>query len=144
MKLEEILNEWDRDVIIDQNVLDDESLKTPKLHSKYLRYYSTENLLYNKMLAEFKIMKSEKHDFLLYGKDKIHIEKGWELPSQGNIIKSELDYYLEHDKDLIQETLKLSYQKEKVNTLKAIIDLINNRSFHINTALKFKLWSSGQ
>jgi hypothetical protein len=144
MKLEEILDLWDLDAPINEIILDEEVLKTPKLHGKYLRLYAMENLLYNKMVADLKILKQEKYDFYIYGVDNKSDVKKWKVRPEGKTLKSDIERILEGDQDLIDASLAISYQKEKVNTLKAILDLINNRGFHINTAANFKKWSSGQ
>jgi hypothetical protein len=143
MKLEEIYEEWEKDSFIDEIILDDESLKIPKLHFKYLKFYNNENLLYLKMLSELKKLKQEKRDFYLYGQTKETLEKKWELPPQGKILKSEIPDYIEGDQDIIDSTLKVSFQLEKVNTLKAIMDMIKNRGFQIKECISFKKWESG-
>jgi len=143
MKLEEIYEQWEKDSFIDELILDDESLKIPKLHFKYLRYYNNENLLYLKMLSDFKKIKQEKRDFYLYGQTQETLKKGWVLPPQGKILKSEIPDYLEGDVDLIDMTLKLSYQIEKVNTLKAILDMIKNRGYQIKESIEFKKFMAG-
>ena len=50
MKLEEILESWSKDSKIDNTELDKESLKIPSLHNKYLKMYTSENLLLRKMM----------------------------------------------------------------------------------------------
>jgi len=143
MKLEEIYQEWEKDSFIDELILDDEALRIPKLHFKYLKYYNNENLLYLKMLSELKQFKQEKRDFYLYGQTQESLKKGWELPPQGKILKSEIPDYLEGDKDLIEMTLKLSFQLEKVNTLKAIMDMVKNRGYFIREAREWKRFEAG-
>ena len=49
MKLEEILNLWQKDVEIDKSHLDVEILNIPKLHHKYLKILSQERLIYKEL-----------------------------------------------------------------------------------------------
>ena len=44
MKLSELQDEIDRDLKIDDSELDLESIKTPQLHNKYLKHYTTYSL----------------------------------------------------------------------------------------------------
>lgn len=135
LKLDEIHDNWSKDVIIEQTDLPDEALKIPRLHEKYIRIFTTENLLYQKLLKDYKVLELEKYEFYTMGPTDNSREKGWELPDKGMIIKSEVQRYLDADKDLIQFSLKLAYQKEKVDLLDSILKNIANRSFIINNAM---------
>ena len=44
MDLNELQNEVDRDLKIDDTELDLESIRTPQLHNKYLKHYTTYSL----------------------------------------------------------------------------------------------------
>ena len=44
MKIETILNEWDKDAEIDYDALDQELLRIPKIHAKYYRIYVDEKV----------------------------------------------------------------------------------------------------
>jgi len=143
MTLDEILDQWDSDVGTNELALDEDSLKIPKLHAKYLRYYAKENLQLAMEQAEYKTYRQAKNDFLVYGVDSAEEAKLWTLPPKGKILKSEIEGFLDADPDIIKKSLRVSYQREKVNTLKSIIDMINNRSYQINSAISFKRWASG-
>ena len=51
MTLEELHDLWKEDSVIDKSELGDESLRTPTLHSKWLRVFSVERLQLKKMEA---------------------------------------------------------------------------------------------
>lgn len=142
MTLDEIHEEWDTDSVIDSIHLDKESLAIPKLHNKYLKIYSKEKMILAKKKSEYASLKLEKFNFLFTGvTEKKHHD--WELPPQGKIIKSEIPFWLEGDKDLIELGLKISLQQEKCDVLYSIINSINNRQFNISNATKFRIWESG-
>jgi len=44
MKIDEIIEEWQKDAKIDDVELDTESLNVPMLHAKYLKIYATEKV----------------------------------------------------------------------------------------------------
>lgn len=142
MTLNEINELWAEDSKIDKINLGDESIKTPSLHHKYLQIYSKEKLILAKRKAEYNTLKLEKFNFLYSGiTDKKHLE--WELPPQGKIIKTEIPFHLEGDKELIELGLKLAYQQEKCDSLYSIISSINNRNYAVSGAIKFRIWESG-
>lgn len=143
MKLESIQEEWSKDSIIDPTNLGNESIKIPQLHHKYFKIFSQERLSLRKLEADLKALKLEKYEFYTQGPTKEHIELGWKLPPQGKILKSEVNQYIESDKDVISTTLKIGLQIEKVDLLESIIKSITNRGFQIKTALDWMKFQNG-
>lgn len=143
MKLENIQEEWENDASIDYADLANESLKIPKLHSKYWKIYTNEKLVLRKYKAEYVELKFEKTSFYVDGPTKDHIDKGWKVPDKGKIIKSEVQSYIDSDKELIHLSLKIGFQEEKVEFLQNIIQQINNRSFLIKNAIEWLKFSNG-
>lgn len=143
MKLEEILELWDKDSYIDRNDLSEESLKISKLHAKYYRIYVNERLILKKYEAELKTLKLDKTEFYTQGPTKEQMELGWRLPAVGKILKSEINTYLEADKDIIKLSLKIGLQNEKVELLESIIKSFNSRGYNINAAIAFEKFKMG-
>ena len=145
MKLDEIHEMWHSDSKIDSTKLDIESLTIPATTSKYLKILSSERLLKVKLETELIQLKTELYEFYTMGASKHHLEKGWGDKFPGNrILKGkESDMYIDSDNDIIQLSLKISYQREKIDLLDSIIKSLNNRSFHINNAINFLRWTHG-
>jgi hypothetical protein len=143
MTLDEILTLWNEDADIDQTKLDTESLSIPKIHGKYWKILNHERMLLRKYESDFKKLSLQKYEFFTQGPTKETNEKGWELPACGKVIKSDCDRYLEADSDLIDLSLKIGLQKEKVFILEDIIRSINNRNWIIRNAIEFLRWQAG-
>lgn len=143
MKLEKIQEFWDEDSNIDQTNLSEEATNIPKLHSKYWKIYTHERLILRKYKTEYAELKLEKTSFYVDGPVKEQIDKGWKFPDKGRIIKSELQPYLDADKELIEMSLKIGIQEEKIDFLQSIIQQINNRSFIIKNAIEWLKFSNG-
>jgi len=143
MNIDEIMSEWKTDSEIDVTELADESIKIAKLHQKYYEYLIKEKLLFKKTESDLKILKLEKYEFYTQGHNEETLKKGWELPSKGMVIKSEIPMYLEGDKDIININLKMSYQQEKIDLLQSIIKSLNNRGFNIKSAIDWIKFTSG-
>lgn len=143
MKLDDIQELWAVDSEISEHELDVESLKIPKLHSKYYSIYSTEKMMLYKLESEMKVLKLEKYEFYSQGYTKETMAKGWVMPSKGVIIKSEVPTYMEGDKDIINLNLRIAVQKEKTEFLESIIKSLSNRGFQISSAITFLKWKSG-
>lgn len=143
MKLEEIFEEWGRDTNIDRTELGEESLRVPKLHHKYLRFFVREKLALRKLEAEMKNLKLEKHEFYTQGPTKETQEKGWKIPAKGLILKADLPMYMDADPDLVKLSLKIGYQQEKVELLDSIVRTLNNRGYAIKNAIDWARFQAG-
>jgi hypothetical protein len=142
MKLEDIFAEWDVDSQLDRNKLDVVALGLPQMHAKYLRYLSHERLLLKKFEADYKTMKFDKHDFYVDGPNE-ETPPTWVSPAKGRIIKTDVGRYLEADKDLINLSLKIGMQQEKIETLKSIVDTISRLGFQVKNAIDWMRFQSG-
>lgn len=143
MNIDEIMSEWKTDSEIDVTELADESIKIAKLHQKYYEYLIKEKLLFKKNESDLKLLRLEKYEFYTQGHNEETLKKGWELPSKGMVIKSEIPMYLEGDKDIINLNLKMSYQQEKIDLLQSIIKSLNNRGYNIKSAIDWIKFTSG-
>ena len=143
MKLDEIHEIWAVDSEIDITDLAHQSIKTSKLHAKYMKMYSEERLLLRKYEQEAKRLKLLKYEFYTLGPSKESQALGWEHPPRGMIIKTEVPMYLDGDPEIIATNLKIALQQEKVELLENIIKQIGRRGFDIKSAIDFLKWSGG-
>lgn len=143
MKFEDIFDEWKRDSEIDQTDLGNESLKIPKLHHKYYMILLSERSSLRKLEAQMKQLKLSKYEFYSQGHTEETKKLGWELPPRGIILKADIPMYIEADKDLIDLSLKIGVQGEKVDFLDSILKTLQTRNFLIKNAIDFLRWTNG-
>lgn len=143
MNFESLFSEWEKDAEIDKTDLANEALKIPKLHHKYYRLLVTEKSRLKKLESEYKKLRLEKTEFFTQGHDDETRAKGWKLPAKGIIIKSDIPMYLDADQDLIDVSLQIGIQQEKVEFLESIIKTLNNRGYIIKTAVEFIRFTMG-
>ena len=106
MILDDILKMWGEDVKIDDLNLDSETVKSAKLHSKYLELFSLAKLQLKKNEMELEKLRKEK--WLYYNgkmtKEQID-ERSWKYdPFDGMTkpLKSDMDMYYKTDEDFIR------------------------------------------
>lgn len=143
MNIEEILDNWQSDTQIDKTELGDEALKIPKLHHKYYQIYVKERMILRKHESEMKQLKLDKYEFLTQGPNEETKEKGWKLPPKGMILKGDLPMYIDADQDIVNLSLKIGYQQEKIELLDSIIKSIMNRNFVIKNAIDWQKFTMG-
>jgi precorrin-6B methylase 2 len=69
-------------------------------------------------------------------------ERNWK-PLTLKILKGDVPKYVEGDPDIIQNLVMIGDQREKVGLLNSIITTVNNRSFVITNAIKWKQFTNG-
>lgn len=144
MTIDQLLEEWEKDAKIDKGHLDNCALEISVLHSKYLRLYTQQKLLFQKMQNDFIQLKSKKRAWILGEMSKQELDaEGWKPWLKATPLKNQVDEILEAEEDCILLKSKLSYQAEKVNALESIIKIINNRTFQISTAINWMKFQNG-
>ena len=143
MKLEDILTHWEQDAKINRDDLDQESLGASTLHHKYHKIFTHERLILRKYELELKQLRLEKFEFLTQGHTRETQEKGWQLPPIGKILKADAHTYVDADKEVVELTLKIGIQNEKIELLSSIIKSIMNRGFQIKNAIEWIKFQSG-
>jgi len=143
MKLEEIQQSWEKDCIIDRSELGEESLKIPKLHSKYFNMFSTERMLMRKMENDLKKLYRIKYEYYSGTIDFETLkEYNWE-PNPLKILRSDIAMYMDSDKEYQTLQLKYEYQKEKVEFIENIIKSLTNRGYQIKSAIDWEKFKVG-
>lgn len=140
--LEQILKKWETDAVMDQTEPSKELIRVPILHQAYL-----------KILTQHRIAKQKAHfDYLRMRKIKVEYytgklsqeelaEYGWE-PFQF-VLKSDIQTYLEADKDLIKLLEKKVYHEETVSVVESIMAEIKQRVWELKSFIEWEKFVSG-
>jgi hypothetical protein len=141
-KLDELLNMWAKDSVIDRTEPGKELINIPQLHSKYLNVLSRHRLLSKE--AEFKYNKMKKLKWEYYtGKlDKDQLDKhGWEpFPF---VLKSEITTYFESDEDLNRLIAQKILHDEIVEVCISILKELNSRTFQLRDFISWEKFIQG-
>lgn len=143
MKLDDIQTLWGEDVNIVDDMLDEEALKIPRLHQKYYKIYSTEKLLLSKLKADLKTLSALKWEYYAGELAEEDLEEnGWE-PFPKRVLKADIPRYVDADKQIIEYTLKIAHQQEKVDFCSDIIKSLRDRGFLIKNAIEWRKFTNG-
>jgi hypothetical protein len=137
MELEKIMSMWEEDAHIDDKDLDNESLNIPNVHQKYLDIYSKEKRIIRDLETRWKVVFQERWEAV--------ISKNGKAPEHNiRISKTELErHYVAADGALQKAEYIMNEQKSKVEYLKSVLSMIENRSFHINNAINWRKFVAG-
>ena len=143
MKIEDIIESWEKDCSVDTINITNESANTPKLHNKYFKIYMGEGYLLKKMKADYKKLYKLKTEYYKGELDVTELAQfGWE-PQPLKILKQDIPSYLEADDDIIESSLKIGAQEQKVSYLEAILKMIGNRGFQIRAIIDWERFRTG-
>ena len=68
--------------------------------------------------------------------------RDWE-PFNLNILKTDIEKFMDSDTDIIKSTNRILLQKEKVNYLENVIKIINNRQWSIRSIIDWIKFTHG-
>ena len=141
MNIDELYNEIERDLKIDDTELDLESIRTPQLHNKYLKLYTTHSLQLKRLQDEYKVLYRVKWE---YYTGKASPETYKEKPFEIKVLKSDIGIYIDADADLQQLSQKVAYTKQITDYLERILREINNRNWNIRNTIECKKFLHGE
>ena len=145
MNLDDILKEWEEDCEIGHR-LDDASQNTPKLHAKYLNYLTQAKLLLKRAETKQAILLKDK---FLWFNGKLSEEDtkrhGWEPdPFDGlKVMKTDLNYWVESDKEIQESEVKVTYYKVMIDTLQEIVSNLKFRHSTIRNIIEIRRFEAG-
>lgn len=144
MTIEEILQEWDIDSEMDDNHIDNESIKVPKLHAKYIRHLIQAKLKNTKIQNEFNLLKKIKFRYYRgeLSRDEL-TELNWQQWQGVKPMKNEMEQFLDGDTDLNNIKVKIEYLNSMVYLLESILGQIKARDWQLKNVLEYKKFIAG-
>ena len=143
MTLDQMMEEWRIDATVDSTELGIASLKIPELHSKFLKIYFDERRKLKALEFQSKDLSLKKYEYYNGKLSQEELDElNWE-PFVKRLMKNEVDMYLDSDKDIIQNNIRIINQKEKLAFLEEVLKNINQRNFQIKNAIDWRKFTQG-
>lgn len=143
MSIEIIENMWSEDCVIDKTDLSQATRHSVEIHAKYLKYYNAANRRLRELEAEKARLTLLKNDYYLGNLDAQTLKENNWSPQKRLILKSDLEMYLNADREIINLNLKIGEMQQTVKFLDSIIRAINNRAFHIKNIIEYEKFING-
>ncbi len=141
-QLDDLLEMWRSDSIIDRTEPGKALINIPQLHSKYLNILSRHRLLSKESEFKYNKMKKLKWEYYTGKLDQDQLDKhGWEpFPF---VLKSELTTYLESDDDINKHIAQKIVHDEIVEVCSSILKELHSRTFQLRSFIDFEKFISG-
>lgn len=143
MKTEELIQEWEKDSVIDSTELGKESLRIPQLHSKYLKEFYMAKTLLAKITQEYKSLYKLRYQYYQGILPKEDLDQyGW-APQPLKILKSDIPIYIESDDLLQTQQQKIKLIEDKIEFIENIIRTLNNRGYLLKNCIEWEKFKMG-
>ena len=140
MNLDELKLQVQKDLKVDDEHLDTESLKNQEIKAKYLDHKSRYELLLFRAKGDYKRMYREKWEYYGGKADaKIYATKPFDL----KVLKTDLAVYITSDEEIINAENKVGYLETVVDYIKGVIKSVDNRGWDIKNAIEWKKFEAG-
>jgi hypothetical protein len=144
MKLDQIIEQWKIDGTIDETKAQNELIRTPILHAKYIEILSQHRIASQRTKFDHAKMKKIRREYYLGNLDKESLDDyGWDQFDLKIGTKGNIDYYLEADDFLIKLLEKKAYYDECVYICESIIKELNSRTFQLREYLQHTRFLAG-
>jgi len=140
MTLDELKLQVQRDLKVDNEHLDTESLKNQEIKANYLDYKSRYELLLYKAKGDYKRMYREKWEYYGGKADaKIYATKPFDL----KVLKTDLAVYISADEEIMNAENKIGYLETVIDYIKGVIKSVDNRGWDIKNAIEWRKFEAG-
>jgi hypothetical protein len=140
MTLDELKLQVQRDLKVDNEHLDTESLKNQEIKATYLDHKTRYELLLFKAKGDYKRLYREKWEYYGGKADaKIYATKPFDL----KVLKTDLAVYITSDEEIINAENKVGYLETIVDYIKGVIKSVDNRGWDIKNAIEWKKFEAG-
>ena len=141
-QLDDLLEMWRTDSIIDRTEPGKALINIPQLHSKYLNILSRHRLLSKESEFKYNKMKKLKWEYYTGKLDQDQLDKhGWEpFPF---VLKSELTTFLESDDDINKHIAQKIVHDEIVDVCSSILKELNSRTFQLRDFIQWERFIQG-
>ena len=144
--LQQILEMWKKDSVIDEMALDESSRDSAKLHGKYLEILSVNKMKLKKAELEFKVLLRDKWKHYNGKLSQEEMDsKSWNYdPLDGlTVLKGDMDKFDDADPVIQEHQSKMIYLQEVCDTLKEILDNVKWRHQTIKNMIEWRKFTSG-
>jgi hypothetical protein len=141
MNLEKLQEMWKNDSVLHDTLHDEDSLKIPQLHMKYMEFHNTYSLMKREKELEMKRLIKEKW---LYYKGKAPAAVYKEMPFDYKLTaKDEISMFIEADEEVQKVQYKIDYIEQVLFFLDGVLRMVNNRTYHIKNSIEWKKFNAG-
>ena len=143
MKLESIMEMWNKDSPVDESSPQLELIKIPVLHSRYARQMTLHSLALKSKNITLAQLKKAKYVYYS-GKmsDEELKERNW-VQNPLMILRADLNVYIDGDADVSELKMKIAIHEEAVVFCGLVIKELTSRTYQLREFIEFCRYQTG-
>jgi hypothetical protein len=144
VNIDDLAEMWITDAEVDKSEPGDELIRIPKLHAKYMRILTHHALVVKKLQSDYNTRRRIKWEY--YNGDLNNpddLEKYKLPPMEKKVLRTDINTYLDSDKELNDILLRKMLHEEIVDFCKAVVKELNNRTFQLRSVIDWAKFTSG-
>ncbi len=138
IKLDELLEQWTKDCVIDESNIKREITNIPKLHAKYIRFLNEHKLASFKAKFDYDKMKNIRTEYYLGQLDQETLEAYEWDQFDIHVTKTGVEKYINSDEILIKLLQKKIYYDQIVSTCESILNELKSRTWQMKTLVDYE------
>ena len=141
----DILKEcWEEDSVVDQQRIDDEIAKLPRLHKKYIDLLTTLKVDVFRRDAEFRLLKGVRSRYFSGTLSKEELQQyGWSQYQGRSLTKAEIERTLETDPIMVRAEENLFDLKVCFEYCESVLQSLRYRGHDLKTLVEYKKFLAG-
>jgi len=143
VKLDDLMEEWSKDSVMDKTEPGEEQMRISNLHAKYLNIRTYHNIVYKKNEAEMEELRQFKSDY--YSGKLNHpddLKKHNLEPFELRLGPSSLQSYINKDEDVKKLATKLMINKEIVDYCDAVMKSLYSRVWSLRSYIDWQKFTN--
>lgn len=141
--LEQVVDSWARDSVIDKSELGDAQLQIESLYDKYLKVLAGAKRQLRRAEAEYKRVRLDRFEYWTMGPTKAQLARGVRPPPQGRVLKKDAEPYVDADPEVLAMAERVAEAREVVDAITEKLSLIKSRGYRIKDAIRWILFTQG-
>jgi len=142
-KLDELLEMWKKDSVIDRTEPGREITNIPQLHSKYLTVLTHNQLVLKDVQFKINRMKRLKWEYYSGNMDSQTLNRyGWE-PFLIRVLKTDINTYIDSDEDITRLLAQKALTEQVIESCLSIMKELHSRTFQIKALIEWERFIQG-
>lgn len=142
VKLDDLIDEWTKDAVIDKTEPHKALERLPKLHAKYQAIRSHHNMIVKKIEFDYTEMKRWKTAYYSGEMNNPEDLEKYNLEPYPHKHGRNVESVVNADKDLIELLMKKTIHKEIVDYCEAVLHQIGNLHYSLGAIIKWRIFTN--
>jgi len=142
ISIEQLIEEWAKDSVIDETEPGKELLRIPKLHAKYVSQITAHSIALKMKELDYRILRKRKMEYYTGRLDQKQLQELGLEPFRF-VLKQDLSTYLDADPDLIALEKKQISNREAITFCQSVAKELVSRTYQIKAHAEWERFIAG-